>query len=47
MKYTIVQCYCNGNSGYTFEEILYKAGIGSPFEKSTYDEISVVLDSFL
>ena len=47
VKYNIVQYYGNGNSGYTFEEILDKAGIGSPFEKSTYDEISVVLDSFL
>lgn len=47
VSYNTVQYYGSGNSGYTFETILDKAGIGSPFEKSTYDEIAVVLDSFL
>ena len=44
-EYNYIQKY--GDGTYTFEKLLENAGVGSPFEEDTYEEIAGYLDTLV
>ena len=44
-EYNYIQKY--GDGTYTFEKLLENAGVGSPFEEDTYEEIAEYLDTLV